>query len=409
MKKHLLGGCLVASLLLLSGCGSGTTNQTVYVQSVGDILGYDTTATQFSGVVESSKSQKIEKDDDNTIDEIKVQQGDSVKKGQVLFTYNKDSLQISVDSAKLEVESIQNKISSYQQQIAQLKKDKKAAGKSEQLSYNLQIQEAQLDLTSEQYNLKKKQKELDDLQKDLQNADVVAEADGVVQSISSDNSSGSSDGSGTFMTILQTGAYKIKGQVSELEVGELEQGAEVTIHSRIDDSKTWTGTISQVDTNGAVSDSDDNSMNSDQNTENTASKYTFYVVPDTQDGMMIGQHVYITVGKQETDKGLWLNADYVVRDGDTAYVWLANTDGVLEKRTVTIGRHNEEANTYEITDGLTLDDYLAFPTDECKEGEKTTVSQAGDSSEDTASEDAPNEDTSGDAGSAVLPAEEGAS
>lgn len=405
MKKHLLGGCLVASLLLLSGCGSGTTNQTVYVQSVGDILGYDTTATQFSGTVESSKSQKIEKDDDKTIDEVKVQQGDSVTKGQVLFTYNKDSLQISVDSAKLEVESIQNKISSYQQQIAQLKKDKKAASKSEQLSYNLQIQEAQLDLTSEQYNLKKKQKELDDLQKDLQNADVVAEADGVVQSISSDNSSGSSDGSGTFMTILQTGAYKIKGQVSELEVGELEQGAEVTIHSRIDDGKTWTGTISQVDTNGAVSDSDENSMNSsDQNTENTASKYTFYVVPDTQDGMMIGQHVYITIGKQETDNGIWLNADYVVRDGDTAYVWLANTNGVLEKRTVTIGRHNEEANTYEITDGLTLDDYLAFPTDDCKEGEKTTVSQAGDSSGDTSGED-----TSGDMGSAVLPAEEGAS
>lgn len=386
----------MASLLLLSGCGSGTTNQTVYVQSVGDILGYDTTATRFSGTVESSKSQKIEKDDDKTIDEIKVQQGDSVKKGQVLFTYNKDSLQISVDSAKLEVESIQNKISSYQQQIAQLKKDKKAAGKSEQLSYNLQIQEAQLDLTSEQYNLKKKQKELDDLQKDLQNADVVAEADGVVQSISSDNSS---DSSGAFMTILQTGAYKIKGQVSELEVSELEQGAEVTIHSRIDDNKTWTGTISQVDTNGAVADSDENSMNGDQNTDNTASKYTFYVVPDTQDGMMIGQHVYITVGKQETDKGIWLNADYVVRDGDTAYVWLANTNGVLEKRTVTIGRHNEEANTYEITDGLTLDDYLAFPTDDCKEGEKTTVSQADDSSEDT----------SGDVGSAAMSVEEGAS
>lgn len=396
MKKHLLGGCLVASLLLLSGCGSGTTNQTVYVQSVGNILGYDTTATQFSGVVESSKSQKIEKDDDKTIDEIKVQQGDSVKKGQVLFTYNKDSLQISVDSAKLEVESIQNKISSYQQQIAQLKKDKKAAGKSEQLSYNLQIQEAQLDLSSEQYNLKKKQKELDDLQKDLQNADVVAEADGVVQSISSDNSS---DGSSTFMTILQTGAYKIKGKVSELEVGELEEGAEVTIHSRMNDRQTWTGKISQVDTNGAVSDSDENSMNSDQNADNTASKYTFYVVPDTQDGMMIGQHVYITLGKQETDKGIWLNADYVVRDGDTAYVWLANTNGMLEKRTVAIGRHNEEANTYEITDSLTLDDYLAFPTDDCKEGEKTTVSQAGDSSEDT----------SGDVGSAVMPAEEGAS
>lgn len=396
MKKHLLGSCLVASLLLLSGCGSGTTNQTVYVQSVGDILGYETTATQFSGAVESSKAQKIEKDDDKTVDEIKVQQGDSVKKGQVLFSYNKDSLKISVDSAKLEIESIQNKISSYQQQIAQLKKDKKAAGKSEQLSYNLQIQEAQLDLTSEQYNLKKKQKELDDLQKDLQNADVVAEADGVVQSISSDNSS---DGSSTFMTILQTGAYKIKGKVSELEVGELEEGAEVTIHSRIDDRQTWTGKISQVDTNGAVSDSDENSMNSDQNADNTASKYTFYVVPDTQDGMMIGQHVYITLGKQETDKGIWLNADYVVRDGDTAYVWLANTNGVLEKRTVTIGRHNEEANTYEITDGLTLDDYLAFPTDDCKEGEKTTVSQAGDSSEDT----------SGDVGSDVMPAEEGAS
>lgn len=398
MKKHILGGCLMASLLLLSGCGNGATTQTVYVQSVGDILGYETTATQFSGAVESSKSQRIEKDDDKTIDEIKVQQGDSVKKGQVLFSYNKDSLQISVDSAKLEIESLQNKISSYQQQITQLKKDKKAAGKSEQLSYNLQIQEAQLDLTSEQYNLKKKQKELDDLQKDLQNADVVAEADGVVQSISSGNAA---DDTGAFMTILQTGAYKIKGNVSELEVGELEQGAEVTIHSRVDNNKTWSGTISQVDTNGAVSDSDQNTMNDGQNSDNTASKYTFYVVPDTQDDMMIGQHVYITLGKQETEKGIWLNADYVVRDGDNAYVWLANDKGVLEKRTVTIGRHNEEANTYEITDGLTLDDYLAFPTDTCKEGEKTTVSDAGDSDG--------SQNSSADMGSAVLPVEEGAS
>ena len=63
---------MAASLLLLCGCGSGTINQTVYVQSVGDILGYDTTASQFSGVVESSKAQKIEKDDDKTIDEVKT-------------------------------------------------------------------------------------------------------------------------------------------------------------------------------------------------------------------------------------------------------------------------------------------------------------------------------------------------
>lgn len=61
MKKHILGGCLAASLLLLCGCGSGTINQTVYVQSVGDILGYDTTANQFSGVVESKQGAENRK------------------------------------------------------------------------------------------------------------------------------------------------------------------------------------------------------------------------------------------------------------------------------------------------------------------------------------------------------------
>ena len=58
MKKHILGGCLAASLLLLCGCGSGTINQTVYVQSVGDILGYDTTASQFSGVEQGTENRK---------------------------------------------------------------------------------------------------------------------------------------------------------------------------------------------------------------------------------------------------------------------------------------------------------------------------------------------------------------
>lgn len=60
-------------------------------------------------------------------------------------------------------------------------------------------------------------------------------------------------------------------------------------------------------------------------------------------------------------------------DADTnePYVWAANDKKKLEKRYITLGKHDDDLGEYEIIDGLTKKDSIAFPTDALKEGETT--------------------------------------
>ena len=56
----------------------------------------------------------------------------------------------------------------------------------------------------------------------------------------------------------------------------------------------------------------------------------------------------------------------------SAYVW-AEHRGRLEKRSVTLGEYNDMMGTVNVLDGLTEEDYIAFPDETlCREGVSTT-------------------------------------
>ena len=45
----------------------------------------------------------------------------------------------------------------------------------------------------------------------------------------------------------------------------------------------------------------------------------------------------------------------------------------MEKRSITLGEHDEATDTYDVLDGLTLEDYFAFPDEQlCHNGAPTT-------------------------------------
>ena len=67
-------------------------------------------------------------------------------------------------------------------------------------------------------------------------------------------------------------------------------------------------------------------------------------------------------------EGVWLYDYYLVHEEDGDYVWVATENDKLEKRKVTLGELDEEWMRYEILDGLTVDDYIAFPDDRLSEG-----------------------------------------
>ena len=120
-------------------------------------------------------------------------------------------------------------------------------------------------------------------------------------------------------------------------------------------------------------------MSSASDDQTSSSTYPFYVNLDSSEGLMLGQHVYIEPdeGQDEKKSGIWLN-DYFIVDADTdsPYVWIANGQNKLEKRDVILGQYDEDLGEYEIADGLSEKDKIAFPTDELKEGMSVTEGTA---------------------------------
>ena len=217
-----------------------------------------------------------------------------------------------------------------------------------------------------------KQLEIDKLQKQIDESTVVSKVDGVVKTINNSQSddSGSSD---AFMTVMQTGDYRIKGTINEQNVWSLSEGQSVIIRSRVDNSVTWTGTITKIDTENQVQSNNDN-YSSDSGSEK-ATQYPFYVQLDSTDNLILGQHVYIELdeGQQEEKEGLWLYSYYIVQDDGDPYVWADNGKSKLEKRTVELGEYDENLDEYEIVSGLAEDDLIAWPMPGLYEGVKTVT------------------------------------
>ena len=74
-------------------------------------------------------------------------------------------------------------------------------------------------------------------------------------------------------------------------------------------------------------------------------------------------------GQYKHQDGVWLNSYYIIQNGDgTGYVWAADSQDKMEERKVTLGEYDEELDLYEITDGLTREDYIAFPSSDIEAG-----------------------------------------
>ena len=380
---------------------SGSGDTVVYVSKVSVITGAETAATnRFAGVVEPQETVNVKIESGRKVKEVQVKTGEEVKKGQLLLEYDLSSIEDDLKQAQLDLDRLKNEQISLTEQISTLEAEKKKAKAEDQLSYTIEIETNKMNLKKNEYSQKSKQSEIDKLQSATQNTEVRSEIDGVIQKIDTSkmtsddgdsvddssamdsmSSSDSSSDSSAFITILSTGAYRVKGKVNEQNRDSIVPGEAVIIRSRVDSSKTWKGTMGSIDVNNGTSDDSSNDMyfgmsSTSSDDQTTSTSYPFYVELDSSENLMLGQHVYIErdIGQDDQKDGLWLS-DYYILDTDTnePYVWAANDKNRLEKRYVTLGKHDDDLGEYEIVDGLTKKDAIAFPTEALEEGEKTEV------------------------------------
>lgn len=356
--------------------GPDTSKGSVYVESVAALTGSGNNygvLNRFTGVVDPQETLEIQKSSDKTVKEILIKEGEEVKAGTPLFTYDTDEISLKLSQAQLDLEGLTNDISALYTQIAQTEKEKANAPQSEQLSYTTQIQSLQNDVRRAEYNKKSKQAEIEQIRASLNNATVTSEIAGAVKSINPEGIDNFGN-SAPFMTIIATGNYRIKGTANEQNIRSLVEGQPMLIHSRLDEAQTWTGTISKVETEPASN--DNNGFISSPSNGESSSNYNFYVeLDDASADLILGQHVYLEpdAGQAEKKEGLWLMEGYFVIDGNTAYAWVKDDKNRLKKREIVLGDYNSELAEYQIVSGLTEEDYIAWPMASFEEGLSCTT------------------------------------
>lgn len=367
MKKAAFLLALVMLLGLLPGCGQAEGEASV--QSVSMICGLGSVglADRFGGIVSPLGETKIKKDDSLTVDTIKVKVGDTVAVGDVLFTYDLSELQRNLEKAQLELEQQQNQLENKESEKKDLEEQRDQTGDdAARREYTLQIREANLDILTYKANISSKKKDIEKVQNNLKNASVKSEVAGEVQAI---NENGGSDNNGNplpFMTIVETSGFRVKGYVNENNAAALREGTEVIIRSRVSD-QTWKGSVDTVDWNNPVQ--QQSYYDSDTS---LSSKYPFYVALDEGDGLLLGQHVYIEpdYGQEDEQDASAINLpSYFISDPDgNPWVWAQSSKGKLEKRDLKLGEYNADTDTYPVLEGLTAEDYIAYPDESLKAG-----------------------------------------
>ena len=367
MKKAAFLLALVMLLGLLPGCGQAEGEASV--QSVSMICGLGSVglADRFGGIVSPLGETKIKKDDSLTVDTIKVKVGDTVAVGDVLFTYDLSELQRNLEQAQLELEQQQNQLENKESEKKDLEEQRdQTYDDAARREYTLQIREANLDILTYKANIASKKKDIEKVQNNLKNASVKSEVAGEVQAI---NENGGSDNNGNplpFMTIVETGGFRVKGYVNENNAAALREGTEVIIRSRVSD-QTWKGSVDTVDWNNPVQ--QQSYYDSDTN---LSSKYPFYVTLGESDGLLLGQHVYIEPDygqEDEQDASAIDLPSYFINDPDgKPWVWAQSSKGTLEKRDLKLGEYNADTDTYPVLEGLTAEDYIAYPDESLKAG-----------------------------------------
>ena len=219
-----------------------------------------------------------------------------------------------------------------------------------------------------------KQVDIGHIQKEIENSTVYAGSSGIIKAINNADENPFDSTPKPFIQIAQSTDFRIKAKVDEKNISMLTADMPVIVRSRNDESKIWPGKVTRIvttpeDNNSKVSDGLINGMDS---TGEKMTMYPFYVALNSSEGLLLGQHVFVEpdLGQGQIKEGLWLDASYFVVNDDakTGIAWTANSQNKLQQVTVEFGEFDAELNQYQVLNGLTTDDRIAWPMEHYKEG-----------------------------------------
>ena len=417
LKKRLIiiGVCAVVLVGIVFGVIALNQNsRRAYVQSVSELnMTYETGSQTFSGTVAESAQQKISVESDKKVDEVFVSKGDKVKKGDKLFQYDTRLLELSLEEKQLTVSinettlsNEKQKLETYQnivpvavqpteeqqdtetaadvtgatdtteEEAAEEPAEEPAEEESGEKTYTAQekadlIADQQITVSRAQTALESSKEELDEAQQALDEAVVTAKMDGTVGDIQDPDSI---DNTVPFCVIIGDTGVTLKGYVGEFDYADLHVGDSLLVSSYMTDTQTSAEVMN-------ISDYPSDSQSYGSGNPNT-SYYEFTAFISQSAGFDIGEDVQIikddSAEEGEMSDRIMLSKAYVRTDSKGSYV-LKDVDGRLKRQDVKT-KKTSGSESLEITEGLSLDDMIAFPYgSKGKEGLLTTTEEQGPS------------------------------
>lgn len=229
--------------------------------------------------------------------------------------------------------------------------------------------EAQERIYQTELDLKKAQLEYETLEFEVNNGVVYSKIDGVVKTIRSPDQA--REEQLPAVLISGGGGYYVTGAMSETELAALHVGDTVTVMSW----QTYSQTEAEIVSISEYPVEEDGNYYHWSQGNSNASLYPFTVYLDEDTPVREGEYVNITYNPfGGSASGMYLENMFILREGGGSYVYVAGADGRLEKRAVSTGRSLWGSYT-QITDGLTGEEYIAFPYGRnIRSGAKTEVS-----------------------------------
>ncbi|MEH7403195.1 efflux RND transporter periplasmic adaptor subunit [Gottfriedia acidiceleris] len=295
-----------------------------------------------------------------SINEIFVKEGDTVTKGQKLFSYEDTTIAAEIGQAEVNKKLAETTVTQKNDQIASLEKDIQNAisaststpsttdaNNTDKNATNttntpeIQSLQAELNTTKEELNaaqLKVEQYtlEAEKLKAQQESLTVNSNSDGVVLNLNKSIGQGYKVTDKQQISIMQIASnepFEIEGKLTEEEKAKVEPGQAIKVTSKVIADKNWKGSISEV-SNYPMN---DQSTNQDKNSKKEAIPYySFRATLDSQENLYPGYETNLEVVVQSKDL-LAIPETSVKGSGKSKYVYVLKK-GTIYKQNVKTGK-----------------------------------------------------------------------
>ncbi len=295
-----------------------------------------------------------------SINEIFVKEGDTVTKGQKLFSYEDTTIAAEIGQAEVNKKLAETTVTQKNDQIASLEKEIQTAISASTSSPNttdanntdknatntantpqIQSLQAELNTAKEELNaaqLKVEQStlEAEKLKAQQESLTVNSNSDGVVLNLNKSIGQGYKATDKQQISIMQIASnepFQIEGKLTEEEKAKVEPGQAIKVSSKVVTDKSWKGSISEV-SNYPMN---DQSTNQDKNSKKEAIPYyTFRATLDSQENLYPGYETNLEVVVQSKDL-LAIPETSVKGSGKSKYVYVLKK-GTIYKQNVKTGQ-----------------------------------------------------------------------